>query len=88
MQIILIFTLTSLVLGVIIVIIDSVFNNETSNTDEIEKLLPGINCGICGYNTCSSMAEVLLKDPNEYVKCRPLKDKSELIAYLKLKKIL
>ena len=88
MQIIIVFTLVSLVLGLIIVYIDFKFNNEEDIEKEIENLLPGINCGICGYNTCAGMAKVLLENPEEYPKCRPLKKPDELVAYLRLKKIL
>ena len=88
MQIIIVFTVISLILGLIIVFIDSKYNEEDDQLKEIENLLPGINCGICGYKTCKGMSEVLVDKPLEYKKCRPLKNPEELVAYLRLKKIL
>ena len=88
MPIILVFTSVSLVLALTIVFIDSKFNTEEDIEKEIEKLLPGLNCGICGYQTCAGMASVLKEKPNEYPKCRPLRNPDELVAYLRLKKIL
>ena len=45
---------------------------EDERIGEVEKKLPGYNCGSCGYAGCRSMAEAIVagKEPN-IKKCRP-----------------
>lgn len=73
MQGIIVLTLTAFILGIIIVLIDSKLNTKDNNVEEIEKYLPGINCGACGYGTCHNMACKIKEDYNEYKKCRVLR---------------
>ncbi len=69
---ILIVTLTALVLSIIIVFLDSklAINNKEQNFID---LLPGYNCGACGFGSCSGMAKKMCENINNYKKCRPLK---------------
>lgn len=86
---IIIFTLTAFIMSILLVVISSKF--EVIDEENIyEKLLPGYNCGGCGFNTCLGMAEAMLNDPLNYRKCRPLRgDKLlEMEAYLRSKKVL
>lgn len=85
---ILIITGVSFVLSLAIVFVDLKYNKVDAYIEEVEKLLPGYNCGMCGYAGCKGMALAMVDDPNSYLKCRPLKEpgKAEIIAYLKLKK--
>ena len=53
---ILILTMTSLILGTILVLTDLFINKKDNKTEEILKHLPGYNCGACGYGSCSGMA--------------------------------
>ena len=60
---------------------------EDERIGEVEKRLPGYNCGSCGYAGCRSMAEAIVggKEPN-VKKCRPGKDDKNFIPiaeYLK-----
>lgn len=73
MQGIIVLTLTAFILGIIIVLIDSKLNTKDNSVKEIEKYLPGINCGACGYGTCHNMACKIKEDYNEYKKCRVLR---------------
>ena len=73
MQGIIVLTLTAFILGIIIVLIDSKLNTKDNNVEEIEKYLPGINCGACGYGSCHNMACKIKEDYNEYKKCRVLR---------------
>jgi Na+-translocating ferredoxin:NAD+ oxidoreductase RNF subunit RnfB len=73
MQGIIVLTLTAFILGIIIVLIDSKLNTKDNSVEEIEKYLPGINCGACGYGTCHNMACKIKEDYNEYKKCRVLR---------------
>ena len=67
---ILVLTLLALVFGIIITNIDKKLPN---NTEEIEKLLPGYNCGACGYKGCAHLAEAISSNPTLYTKCRTLR---------------
>ena len=69
---IIIMTLLALILSIILVILDNKANNKNS-AEALLEYLPGYNCGACGYTGCRGMAEAILKDPNNYKKCRLLK---------------
>ncbi len=69
---IIITTSIALILGLIIVFIDSI--TEVNNKEnEYLKLLPGYNCGACGFGSCSGMAHKMCEDINNYKRCKPLK---------------
>lgn len=74
---IIIFTITALILGTVLVLTDNHFKKEN---DKIEEYLPGYNCGACGFGSCAGMKEAILKDKNNYKKCRFIKSK-EAIDY-------
>lgn len=82
---ILILTLTALVLGTILVLVDLKINTKDSNEEEYLNRLPGYNCGTCGFGSCSGMAKEMCKNIEAYKKCRPLRgDKlKEMEEYLK-----
>lgn len=76
-----------LVLGALLVVAAKVFYvKEDPRIAEVEKMLPGANCGACGKAGCHDMAEALVK--GEVVKvslCKVgKKDKTydPIIAYL------
>ena len=79
---VLLFTLITLILSISIVLLNKYLFNEKSKVDEIEKSLPGYNCGACGYGSCSGMAEALLKDKDAINKCRLTKSKEEILKLL------
>lgn len=66
---ILVLTITAVILGIILVLV----NDE----DEILKHLPGLNCGACGFGSCKGMAEAIKKDKMNYLKCKPLRGKKK-----------
>jgi Predicted Fe-S protein len=48
-------------------------DNSSTNSEHpksVEKLLPGFNCGICGYARCDEFAGALLKKWTQLEKCR------------------
>ena len=52
----------------------------------VESLLPGINCGACGYPGCQAFAEAILEEEVEHLaSCKPGKDQhyNAIIQYLK-----
>lgn len=53
--------------------------------EHVTTLLPGYNCGGCGYPGCSGMAEALVSKEMDHIACKPCKadKKQEIIDYLK-----
>ena len=84
---ILILTGIAFFISIIIVILDILLKKNDNLIDEIEKRLPNYNCGGCGFGSCKGMATCILKDPDAYKKCRPLRDKTELLKFLDENKI-
>ena len=83
---ILIMTLISFVLSTVLVF-TSKYLNENNEKLKIQELLPGYNCGACGYPGCSGMADAILNDKMNYQKCKPLKGEKRktLEVFLKIK---
>ena len=65
---VIIFTITGLILSIIIVLTDNHFNNNKDK--EILEKLPGYNCGACGYGSCEGMKETILENKENYKKCK------------------
>ena len=77
---IIILTVVALIISVILVLLEDKLNKQDKQFDTIRKLLPGYNCGACGYG----MAKAILEDKEAYKKCKPLRgeNKEELEKYL------
>lgn len=69
---IVILTVTALLLGIMIVLVDS--KVRMSKLDRVRTALPGYNCGVCGYGGCEGMANAILKKKDNYLKCKLLKE--------------
>lgn len=70
---VIILTFVALGLGMLLVFIEDHFSSDSKKLEEIEKLLPGYNCGACGFGGCHGMAEAIIEDESAYLKCRPMK---------------
>lgn len=70
---IIMFTGIAFVFGVLLVSIDHYCNKLSKKQNKILSLLPGYNCGNCGFGSCEGMSEAMLKDLENYKKCHPLK---------------
>ena len=77
------FTIITFVLSVIIVLLNSFLFKRKSKVDLLTELLPGYNCGACGFGSCSGMSEEILKDEKAMDKCRLIKNKEEIMKFLK-----
>ena len=76
------FTIITFILSLVIVILnDHLFKRKTKK-DKLLELLPGYNCGVCGFGSCSGMCEELIKDKNAINKCRLIKNKDEILKLL------
>lgn len=63
--------ITALVFSIILVNIDT-----ESKEEKVTQLLPGYNCGACGYKGCADLASHIVQDPSLYKKCRVLKNEN------------
>ncbi len=66
------FSMLGFIFGIGLVFVAKLFHvNVDPKTAKLINILPGINCGACGYPGCSSYAEALLKDDIEINLCTP-----------------
>ena len=73
----------SLLLGILVTIFSKIlYVKEDTRIEEVTKMLPGYNCGACGFGSCSGMMHALMKDKNAINKCRVCKNKEEIIKFL------
>ena len=73
------------ILGLILFLANQIFKVvEDKRVDEVTKLLPGYNCGTCGYPGCKGMAEALVNKETDTITCRPSKPEKRqaIIDYL------
>lgn len=77
------FTLITFVLAIAIVFLNNFLFKRKSKVDLLIELLPGYNCGACGFGSCKGMAEEILKDKSAMDKCRLIKNKEEIMKFLK-----
>ncbi|HHW69691.1 MAG TPA: hypothetical protein GX747_05095 [Tenericutes bacterium] len=73
---ILILTLTAFICSILIIYVDIKTASKEENNNLKEKfltLLPGLNCGMCGYPGCRAMADAMMEDVLNYQKCKPLR---------------
>lgn len=61
-------------LGALLAIASKVLYVEPDNrVEDITKLLPGYNCGGCGYPGCAGLAEALVNKETTVDNCKPSK---------------
>ena len=70
---IIILTSLALLLSIVLVLVEHRFTSHNNKEDKIRILLPGYNCGGCGFGSCDGMAKAMLEDINNYKKCKPLR---------------
>lgn len=50
---------------------------------KVSQMLPGVNCGACGYPNCNEFAKALVEDEAEIEKCRITARNEELVGRIK-----
>ena len=80
---VILFTLVTFIISLFIVMLNShLVKNEKE--EKILLLLPGYNCGACGFGSCEGMKNELLKDKTAIDKCRFLSNnREEILKILK-----
>lgn len=75
---VLIITISAFIIGIILVVVDHSMNEKQNHKAQFLELLPGYNCGVCGFGGCQGMSEAMCENIENYKKCRLLKaDKLE-----------
>jgi len=54
---------------------------EDPKVDEINHLLPGVNCGACGFLSCHDFAEHIVKDGADPAKCKVVAEEHRETIY-------
>lgn len=84
---VIVLAILGVIFGILLPIFSVVFKvKEDPRIEEVTKMLPGYNCGSCGFAGCQQMAEALVKGEEKTVaKCRPSKAevKEAIMKYLK-----
>jgi electron transport complex protein RnfB len=87
MPAILTLAIMGLLLGLGLAFAADVFHVEVDQRmDDIEAMLPGYNCGACGYPGCAGFAEGIVNgEVDRLSMCKPGKDEhyDPILAYLK-----
>ena len=72
-------------LGVMLGVASKVFHVELDEREaKVTEMLPGYNCGGCGYPGCSGLAAALIGKETDTVSCKTCKAdrKKEIVDYL------
>ena len=82
---ILMMTVVSALMGLVLGIAGKVFYVQPDEREEaVTAMLPGYNCGGCGYPGCSGLAAALVGKELDTVSCKPCKAdmKAKIVEYL------
>ena len=72
-------------LGLLLAVAAKIFAVEVDERiEKVTSLLPGYNCGSCGYPGCSGLASALVNKETDVVNCRPStqEKRDEIVEYL------
>ena len=72
-------------LGLVLGVASKVFEVQVdARIEEVTGLLPGYNCGGCGYPGCSGLAAALVDKELAVISCKPCKaeQKAKIVEYL------
>lgn len=85
LNVILVMLVLGCVLGAILYIASVAFHVEVDEREEkVTAMLPGYNCGACGYPGCSGLAKALVDGETDTVSCKPCKpdQRAAIVDYL------
>lgn len=67
--------------GILIAVFNKYFYVEDDNrVEELANLLPGYNCGSCGFAGCKDFAENVIMNNADLSKCKPLSNEQKIKA--------
>ncbi|MGI6329913.1 MAG: (Fe-S)-binding protein [Bacilli bacterium] len=75
--------------SIFLVILNYYLNKIDKEVEDVALLLPGYNCGACGFAGCFELAKQIVHHQVEPRQCKPIKEEQyqKIIAYLKEHKI-
>lgn len=76
---IIIFTIIAFIISIILVNVSNKVDKNIDKKEVILNLLPHYNCGACGFLNCADMASKILENKDNILKCKPMKNKEEVI---------
>lgn len=85
---VIIFVVVSFIVSTLLSLVSYYLNkNEDKRILKIKEMLPGFNCGACGFSGCEEMAKELVNDKKLLSKCKPIKknEYNKLMEYLSKK---
>lgn len=79
------FTTIAFFISIILAVTNNYLNKKDETIEEVLALLPGYNCGSCGFGGCPDMALNIVKNGADPKRCKPMKEEQykKLEAYLK-----
>ena len=73
------------ILGLLLAFANDKFKvEEDPRLEKVTEMLPGYNCGSCGYSGCGGMAEAIVSGELDMITCNPIKqeDRAKIVEYL------
>lgn len=71
---VLVLAAVGLLFGILIAILSKVFYvKEDTRVETVHQMLPGYNCGACGFPGCAGLANAIINEGASVDKCRPAK---------------
>ena len=78
-----------IIFGVLIAVLSKVlYVEEDHRIEDVEKMLPGYNCGGCGKSGCHGLAMAIIEDGASPDVCKPIKKEQVEVIKEYLKKAL
>ena len=63
----------ALIFGLVLAYASKVFYVEVdTKAEQVSQILPGANCGACGYPGCAGYADAIIKDDVDFTLCAPV----------------
>lgn len=70
---IIIFTSIAFVISIILASTNYYLNREDKRVEQVKLLLPGYNCGSCGFTGCHDMADNIVNNGADPKRCKPMR---------------
>ncbi|MDD2489762.1 MAG: (Fe-S)-binding protein [Bacilli bacterium] len=82
---IVIITLIAFLFSTLLVLTNYFLNRVNRRLEAVLNMLPGYNCGACGFGGCPGMAEQIIKNGVDPKRCKPMKEEQyeNIMKYLK-----
>ncbi|MFA5407759.1 MAG: (Fe-S)-binding protein [Bacilli bacterium] len=76
---VIIFTSIAFSISIILSITNYYLNREVEKIEKVLSLLPGYNCGACGFNGCHDMASNIINNGTDPRRCKKLNDEEYIV---------